>query len=215
MPPSLPLPSWMVLYCFKRVWRSGRCLKSTTSGSMDQPPRSSACPPMRPSNDGPVTPMRGFLETVYWLSLAELGQQDNRDVHPAGSARPRQGSQGRTTAATATRNHKPAAAKPARQDQFLSAGRDRQDHPAAEAGAAAPPAPSPGPAGPAGFRGRRHHPAGSAALPAEAACSPGFHFRASPWPSCLCSGPGISARPSAPISIRTGMTPSPTAARRR
>jgi hypothetical protein len=203
MPPSLPLASWMALYCFKRVWRSGRCLKSTKSGPMDQSPRSSACPPMRPSNDGPVTPMRGFLETVYWLSLAELGQQDNRDVHPAGSARPRQGSQGRATAATATRNHKPAAAKPSRQDQSLSASRDRQDHPAAEAGAAAPPAPSPGPAGPAGFRGRGHHPAGSAALPAEAAVRQDSMSLLLPGPAASAVGPGFLPGPQLPA--RSGL----------
>jgi predicted transposase YdaD len=36
--------------------------------------------PHRRLSLGPVTPLRGFLEQVYWVSLDELGQQENLDA---------------------------------------------------------------------------------------------------------------------------------------
>jgi predicted transposase YdaD len=36
--------------------------------------------PHRRLNLGPITPLRGFLETVSWVSLDELGQQDSLDA---------------------------------------------------------------------------------------------------------------------------------------
>ncbi len=36
--------------------------------------------PHRRLNLGPITPLRGFLDTVQWVSLDELGQQDPLDA---------------------------------------------------------------------------------------------------------------------------------------